>query len=231
MRLSTRETRHEPDEPRGQITQTGVLSILSQSKKDLLDPQENGTFSKILSVLSRDQEETVPFPLFGTNEERAFDLQNDEFSAIYPMSASYAILQNTEVGPVPQNWALQSYDVDATAPILSDSQPTDVGEVMPLEQDMSVPSQRYHTESQWLGSLDPSLHCSTECPASTVEAMHLESHQSRLPSSASIAQAGVPAITQILESYDTFGPLDQWVFPDTAELDEYDNLMNWTPEM
>ncbi|KAH8087494.1 hypothetical protein HD553DRAFT_322969 [Filobasidium floriforme] len=186
----TRETHIEPAESRGQKRQTGVLSISSQSNKDLLDPQENGTSSMILLELSRDQEETVPFPLFGTNEERAFESQNDDFSAIYPMSASYALLQNTENGPVPQNWALQSYDAAATAPILSCSQPTDVGEVMLPEPDMSVPSQRYHTESQWVGSLDPSLHCSTERPVSTVEALHPESHRSRLPSSGSIAQAG-----------------------------------------
>jgi hypothetical protein len=129
-------------------------------------------------------------------------------------------------------WALQFHDVDATAPTLSNSQPTDVGEVMLPKQDMSETSQRYHTESQWLGSLDPSLHCSTERPVSTVEAMHPESHQSRLPFSASIAQAGVPAITQIQEPHNHFGPLDQVVLPDTsAEWDEYNSLMNWTPEI
>lgn len=84
MKKPTSATHIEPAESRGQKRQTGVLSISSQSIKDLLDPQENGTSSTILSELSSDQEETVPFPLFGTNEERAFDLQN------------YALYQNAE---------------------------------------------------------------------------------------------------------------------------------------
>jgi hypothetical protein len=229
----TRETHIEPAESRGQRGQTGVLSISSQSSKDFLDPQENRTSSMVPSELSRGQEETVPSQLFGSNEERALELENSESFAFYPMSASHALLQNTENGPVPQKGALHSHGVDATALILSNSQPSDVlvDEVMLPEQDMSALSRCHCTETQWLGSLDPSLPCSTECSASTIEAMHLESHHSRLPPSALIAQAGVPVVTQMLESYDTFGPLDQRVFPDTAELDEYDSLMNWNPEM
>jgi hypothetical protein len=209
----TRETHIEPAESRGQRGQTGVLSISSQSSKDFLDPQENRTSSMVPSELSRGQEETVPSQLFGSNEERALELENSESFAFYPMS--------------------DSHGVDATALILSNSQPSDVlvDEVMLPEQDMSALSRCHCTETQWLGSLDPSLPCSTECSASTIEAMHLESHHSRLPPSALIAQAGVPVVTQMLESYDTFGPLDQRVFPDTAELDEYDSLMNWNPEM
>lgn len=80
----------------------------------------------VQSELSRGQEETVPSQLFGPNEERALGLENSEYRATYPMSASHALLQNTENGPVPQKGALQSQGVDATALILSNSQPTDV---------------------------------------------------------------------------------------------------------